>query len=119
VEAERRPICSTPKPISTTRGRVTATCFGVRARASWRTAWPKAAAPSAVFSWRGAETSEIHANRQRRRLPRSPALRKGGAPVGGRGSCPPTRYQPRDKVRVSRRGSYSAQICRILSTPSV
>ena len=35
---------------------------------------------------------------------------KGGAPVGGRGSCPLTRYQPRDKVRIGGRSLYSVQI---------
>ena len=36
------------------------------------------------------------------------ALEKGWSPGRGPGSCPPTRYQPRDKVRIAS-GPYSVQ----------
>jgi hypothetical protein len=89
-------------------------CCGRRERGSSPRASPPAGGTRTARASSGYAASAI---RRRRALlgPLRPELfGKGGAPVGGRGSCPSSRYQPRDKVRVDGRGSYSVQIWQIL-----
>src|SRR5687768_1786811 len=102
VDGERRTACSSLRPTWTSCAPVTATCCGRPERASSPRAWPPAGARSAA-RWPCASADASRAERLPRPRANSREEEKGGAPVGGRGSCPPTRYQPRDKVRVGGR----------------